>query len=301
MSGRHATLIDGKIYYGGGLTTTELEGNIADNLVHCYDPIQDSWKSLPPLEVKHFGLGQINNTLVATGGVSKESHQIQKLVYSFSNETHQWRKEVIPSMLIARYFHGILSLQAALIVAAGQVQSSHSSQCNNYTDSVEVYKPHERTWYLTKPLPVQFFNMSTATVHDKCYIAGGFRDDPGALCHVYCAAVEDLYRNTTPHHNEDSPQSVWKNLPNTPTYQPAVCLLAGKMFAFRGESEPRREQQRGIWVHSSVSGTWEHFDNLPNALRLCTVIEMSPFEVMVIGGMAQSTDNVDTVFIGRLQ
>ena len=212
---------------------------------------------------------------------------------------------MIPSMLTARCFHGILSLQTALIVAAGQVQSSHPSQCNSYTDSVEVYKPHEHTWYQTKSLPVQFFNMSSATLHGQCYIAGGFRDDPGALCHVYCAAVEDLLINTTPYYEstqvEDSPQSVWKNLPNTPSYQPSVCVLAGKMFAFGGDSEPKGEQQRGIWAYSSDSGMWENFDDLPNALRLCTVIKVSPFEVMVIGGMAQGTDPVSTVFIGRLQ
>lgn len=304
MNSGQATLIDGKVYYGGGLTTTELEGNIADNLVYCYDPIQNSWNSLPPLEVKHFGLGQINHELVATGGVSKSSRQIQNIVYTFDNETRQWRA-VIPSMLTARCFHGVLSLQTALIVAAGEVQSSNPSQCNSYTDSVEVYKPQERMWYLIKPLPVQFFNMSTAILHDKCYIAGGFRDDPGALCHVYCATIEDLFKNTTPRYNstqvEDSHQSVWKNLPNTPSYQPSVCMLAGKMFAFGGASEPRGEQQRGIWVHSSDSETWEHFDDLPNVLRLCTVIKVSPFEVMVIGGLTQSADYVNTVFIGRLQ
>ena len=40
-------------------------------VINSYAPSLDKWTTLPPLPVRHFGLGQINGELVAVGGTKK--------------------------------------------------------------------------------------------------------------------------------------------------------------------------------------------------------------------------------------
>ena len=40
-----STVLNGKVYYGGGVT----ESNNNEMNVYCYDPPQDNWTTLPPL------------------------------------------------------------------------------------------------------------------------------------------------------------------------------------------------------------------------------------------------------------
>ena len=56
MSNGNTTIINGKIYCGGGDTAP----NDDQYIVNCYDPSQDKWTTLPPLPVLRFGLGQVN-------------------------------------------------------------------------------------------------------------------------------------------------------------------------------------------------------------------------------------------------
>ena len=305
MNSGHATVIKGKVYYGGGLTDEQLKGGvIADNLVHCYDPTLDSWSSLPPLKIKCFGLGQINQELVATGGVSKsfQDRQIRAEVYTFNEKLQQWRENV-PPMIMARCFHGVMSLHTALIVAGGQISSLAES--SSYTDSVEIFKHADRKWYRTNPLPVRLFNMSMTVLQDTCYIAGGFRNRP--LRQVYYAALQDLLENLVPAEQiaesdgEEVKEKVWKSLPQTPCYQPSVIPLAGCIFAIGGSTEePKRESQKDVYAYSPSYGSWQHLSDMPTAKRLCTAVSLSPLEVMVIGGRDINSD-MSTVCLGSLQ
>ena len=63
LCGGQTIVISGKVYCGGGVT-----GDDNECIVHCYDPPQDKWTTLPPLPVRWFGLGQVNGKLVAVGG-----------------------------------------------------------------------------------------------------------------------------------------------------------------------------------------------------------------------------------------
>ena len=56
-------------------------------IVHCYDPLQDKWTTLPPLPVKWFGLGQVNGELVAVGGVKHNNNTNE--VYTHMTRNHK--------------------------------------------------------------------------------------------------------------------------------------------------------------------------------------------------------------------
>ena len=129
----------------------------------------DQWMSLPPLSVKCFGLGQVNDELVATGGVQKYGKsEIQAVVYTYHEQSQQWRGGKIPPMQTARCLHGVLSLKSALVVAGGQVSGSDD---NSSTNAVEVFKLDKMLWYAAKPLPVCLLNMSMTLLHKHvlCY------------------------------------------------------------------------------------------------------------------------------------
>ena len=64
LAGGKTTVIEGKVYFGGGGGSVDSEF-----IVYCYDPSGDNWTTLPPLPIKYFGLGQINGKLVAFGGM----------------------------------------------------------------------------------------------------------------------------------------------------------------------------------------------------------------------------------------
>jgi hypothetical protein len=75
-------VINGEVYCGG-------EANDDDNdyIVFYYDPSQDKWTTLPPLPVRFFGLGQVNGTLVAVGGMKKSRFTENRSndVYTYDN------------------------------------------------------------------------------------------------------------------------------------------------------------------------------------------------------------------------
>lgn len=310
MNSGHAVLIKGKVYYGGGLMEPDTKqdcGYLADNIVYCYNPARDSWLSLPPLKIKCFALGRVDNQLVASGGVGKsfQDRQIRAEVYTFDEKAQKWIN-TLPSMPTARCFHGVMSLESALVVAGGQV--SCLTEKSSYTDSVEILKLEEQSWYRTSPLPISLFNMSAAVFNDTCYVVGGFRCKP--LCSVHYATVENLLSCasciTAPSNkasydkDRKCPESPWKSLTDTPTHQPSVSAVAGQLFSIGGcTREPEKEAQSAVYAYTPSTNSWNRVGDLPTAKRLCTSISLSSLEVMVIGGRARHSD-LDSVYIGSL-
>ena len=296
MNSGNATIINRKVYYGGGFTkdmNSQSESGIADDRVYCYDPIRDIWTPLPPLAVKHFCLGQVDNELVATGGVQKgcRQNEIQKVVYTYDKRRKTWLLE-LPPMLTARCLHGMVSLQSALVVAGGQVFP------DSYTNTVEIFKVDENEWYQANPLPVHLFNMSMALLDDTCYVVGGYSEKQ--LCQVYYMKVEALLSNILPKDQATNLKTTWKTLPrNTPNCQPAAVALAGSLLTIAGAAGKTGETQRGVYVYSSSSRTWDHIGDLPTPQKLCTVIGISSLEMLVIGGWTPDGDK-NTVLKGRL-
>ena len=306
MNSGSATIINGKVYYGGGLTTSlSKDDAIADNIVYCYDPTLDSWTPLPPLPVKHFSLGQINNEhnvieLVATGGALRmHKNEIQSAVHMFNEKCQRWEVK-IPPIPTARCLHGVLSLQSALVVAGGQINSSDDG--DSYTNSVEVFKSDEKQWYQAVPLPVSLFNMPVVLLHDTCYVIGGYHDQ--VLCQVYFTTIKALLNNTVlVDQTTDHLDGIWNTLPAcTPNSQPAAVALAGYLLTLAGTSkDPDELPQKEVYVYSPLSSTWDPIGDLDSSQEICTAIGLSSLEMLVIGGWTPEDGDKNTVMKGRLQ
>lgn len=66
ISTGNSIVINGTVYFGGGVTSKKDECTI-----YRYNPLQDQWSTLPPFNFRHFGLGHIEGNLVAVGGAKQ--------------------------------------------------------------------------------------------------------------------------------------------------------------------------------------------------------------------------------------
>ena len=292
MSCGKNTVINGKVYYGGGLTN---DGE--KYIVYCYDPSQDNWTTLPPLPVRYFGLGQVNGKLVVVGGRKKSDGRTTNEVYTYDELSRKW-KHTIPPMPTARHSSGVLSLQSALVVAGGDTSNEE------YTDAVEIFKSDTSQWCRTDRLPTPCRDISPVVIDNTCYAIGGYRD---SLClnQALHALVDDLLRNAVPanqttHSGSTDTRSAWKALANTPTYLPAAAVLTGNLLATGGkETSEGRADKENVYMFSPSTNSWIYISDLPEPRSFTAVAVLSSTEILVIGGWCGG--KVSTAYKGTLQ
>ena len=84
-----STVINGKVYCGGGVTTDD------DYIVYCYDVSQAmaKWTTLPPLPVRWFGLGHVDGKLVAVGGRNNSDDSgATNEVRTYDERSRKWKQ-----------------------------------------------------------------------------------------------------------------------------------------------------------------------------------------------------------------
>ena len=291
LSNGKTTMINGKVYCGGG----ETDANIDDRyIVFCYDPSHDKWTTLPPLPVRWFGLGQVNGKLVAVGGQRRDGARTGK-VYTYNERSQQW-KQIIPPMPTARNSPGVLSLQSALVVVGGAAYSY-------YVAAVEIFKPDTSQWYRTDPLPKAPRDISLVTIGNMCYALGGIKD-PIHLNQALYASVDDLLCNAIPanqtiHDGSSDTLLAWKTLPKTPTYAPAAAMLSGSLLAIGGFETPvKGGAVKDVYMYSPPTKSWIYISDLPAPRSKTAIAVLSSMEILVIGGWCG--DRVNTVCKGTL-
>ena len=297
-SGGQSTVINGKVYFGGG-------GGGGDVNILCYDPSQDNWTTLPPLPVKYFGLGQINGKLVAVGGEKKDRSE-SKEVYTYEERAKKW-KQTIPSMPTARASPGTLSLQSALVVAGGHMEELEYIIEEDTIAKVDIFKPDASQWYKTDPLPTPCCDVSLTVIGNMCYALGGLRRSfmITRLNQAHYASVDDLLQNAVPAHqssSDDTCQSAWKKIADTPTYRPTAAVLAGKILAIGGsETSEGGAAKKEVYMYSPSASSWIYISDLPAPRYGAAAAVLSSTEIFVIGGWCGGHDRVRTVYKGTLQ
>ena len=281
-----------KVYCGGG--ATDFPNDFTDYVVYCYDAAQDDWTTLPPLPVRFFGLGQVNDKLVAIGG--QKNTRVNEIL-TYDERSKKW-KQTIPPMPTARTSPGVLSLQSALVVAGGITSDS------TYTNVVEIFKPSPSQWYTTDPLPTPCCDICLIATGSggECYALGGYRHLLG-LSQVLCASVDDLISNATPANQTAiiDTQSLWKTLVDSPTNRPTASTLSGHLLAVGGtERSVEGADMSTVHVYSPSTNLWLYVSDIPAPLSIPAVAALSPTEILVIGGR-YCGGRVNTVYKGILQ
>jgi hypothetical protein len=294
MSAVKSTVIEGKVYCRG---VTE-EGGDTEYIVYCYATSQDKWTTLPPLPVKWFGLGHVDSKLVAIGGWKRNGDQTN-VVYTYDEQSRKW-KQTIPPMPTSRVYPSVLSLKSHIFVIGGYSPS--------YTAAVEIFKSDVSQWFTADPLPKACCDMSSVAIDDVIYSLGGYKH-PWHLSQAVCAPISDLLHTAVS--AGDSVQSdisftksVWKKLPDTPTYEPAAAVLGGKLLAVGGTDKAKKgENRKEIYTFAEAAESWTYIGDLPAPRFDAAVAVVSSTEILVIGGWGGDTgqERVNTVYKGMLK
>ena len=180
------------------------------------------------------------------------------------------------------------------------------SSIGGYTNAVEIFKADTSQWYSTDPLPTACTRISLVVIGNTCYALGGFKD-PSHLNQALHAIVDDLLHNAVPSNQTThsgtsaNTQSAWKTLANTPTYQPAAAVLAGKLLAIGGnETSKGGADKKEVYMFSPSTNSWIYISDLPEPRCYTTVAVLSSTEILVIGGRCDD-DRVNTTYKGTLQ
>ena len=219
------------------------------------------------------------------------------MVYTYDERSRKW-KQTIPPLPTARRSPDVLSLQSTLVVAGGVLLPSL------YTAAVEIFKPDTSQWYRTDPLPIACGHISLVAIGNTCYVLGGYKY-LSRLNQALYASVGDLLRNAVPanqttHSDSSDTQSVWKMLPNTPTYWPAAAVLAGKLLAIGGnETSEGGAPKKEVYMYSPSTNSWIYISDLPAPRSHTAVAVLSSTRVLVIGGWG-GHERVNTVYQGTL-
>ena len=219
-----STIIEGKVYCGG-VTEEGGDTEYIDSLPLC----------LVTQVCRHFlSNGSVLDTsittlIVAIGGWKRNGDKTNE-VYMYDEQSRKW-KQTIPPMPASRVYPSVLSLKLHIILVIGGYSLS-------YTAAVEIFKSDISQWFKADPLPKACCDMSSVAIDDIIYSLGGYKH-PLHLSQALCAPISDLLHSAVS--ADDSVESeisftksVWKKLPNTPTYEPAAAVLGGKLLAIGG-------------------------------------------------------------------
>ena len=304
MVSGQSTVIDGKVYYGGGYCGYD------DNYykLHCYDPSQNKWTTLPTHPVCYFGLGEVKGELVTVGGLKRTGdgeYVATNDVYVFDESTQKW-KQSIPPMPTARHSPAVLSHPSCLVVAGGITS-------REYTDTVEIYNINTSQWSRTDSLPQACSNSKEAVYNNMGYLMGGFNG--GKLFNtVYTASIDKLISNAVavdqPTDDSNSTDNAteddlaWKVVANTPDYGPSAVVMSGMVLAIGGTESSdiiSTEPTKAVYVYSQSMDSWFHIGDLPTPVYNAAISSLSPTEFIIIGGCDENNKNISTVHKVTLQ
>ncbi len=282
MSDGRAVTINGKVYYGGG------HCGDPDNLfcVHCYDPPQDVWSTLPELPVFYFGLGEVRGELVAVGGMDS-SYSTSNVVHVFNNNGRNW-KRTIPPMPTARYWPAVVSLPAHLVVAGGDVDAS------DYTNNVEIYNISTSQWSKTGRLPYTCIAQRGIVYNNTVYLMGG---SDGKNLNKVCAAQIDklISADRQVDGSANKADSVWNTISNTPSYRLSPVTISDTLFAVGGKDSECEATQR-IYAYSSSMDSWLYVGDLPSPIAYPATVSLFPTQCLMIGGLNDERERQSTVY-----
>ena len=276
MSAAQTVVIGDRVYCGGG-------GSDGDDCrVFSYSPSEDAWSTLPSLDVRYFGLGQVRGKLVTVGGRKKSGSIVTSKVYESAND-ESW-KQSIPPMPVACESPAVLSHHSTLAVAGGNAGRTRTSV-------VQVFREETSQWYTTEPLPFLWDRPSSLVIGNRWYLLGGGVLKEHYSNRVICAHVDILLQKAVPYCDQastdrDSTNSAWEVLPNTPYYAAIAATLGSSLLAVGGSTTNKRPSNphTAVYAYSSCTNTWIHISDLPAPRLWAATAMLSPTELLVIGG-----------------
>lgn len=284
-----AVVLNGKVYWGGGDTSSQHTHSAPSRYVQVYDFTNgQQWDHLPPLTHEYFTLAAYRGTLVAVGGWDAAGRDTTNEVLVWDTGSSTWIGDQLPLMPTSRCEASALGYNQYLVVAGGWTGSA-------VLDTVEVLDGDTRIWSRAPPLPVPA-KMSKTAFHDGYwYLMGG--DMYTAHFSINSASIDDLVTSI----NAPQPQgqhrpSHWTTMTGVPVKCPPIAVWGSTLVALGGlDTGPSNEVIRSPKIHAYCPHTksWQYIGDMPTRGSAHCAVGISTGELMVIGG--RCTDAVSSV------
>lgn len=264
-SEHNATVLDGRIYVGGGLAGPSEFFTGTTDIFQSYNPGTDSWANLAPIpdRLHHFGIAALNGRIYITGGYTAEDFGLDnKAVYEFqphAKRSASWRR--VADMPAERAAHASVAANGLLYVVGGVASDP---------TSIWAYNPATNTWDTSRaPLPTIREHLTAAVVNNKIYVISGrwnFSNmnnveeyDPATNTwtakapiptarsgitsavidnKIHVTGGEDLFSSNTYYQHEvyDPATNTWATLPRMPTSRHGLAsgAVGGRWFVIGG-------------------------------------------------------------------
>ena len=289
MSKAQAVMMGNKVYVGGGVTDI-----VSDfNQVLQYDPSRDEWSRLPPHHIVAFGMAQFEGNLITVGGRIRNGRFTGK-VYRFKEQPKKWEEFLTP-MPTARYQFSLATTQSAIVASGGNTGFRDGMAVPCVT--VEVYSSETSQWHTADSLPVPCGAMTSVTIADIWYQVGG-GDDKDIPTGLYAPLNTLIQKAILPTDQSASHISVWKTLPDTPLKNSAAASLNGNLLAVGGHNKTLASE--AVHIFSPLTDFWVRVTtgDLPEPRYVCTAVQLSSNQVLVVGGFNDQGNRTKTVFLG---
>ena len=286
MARAQAIVVGEKVYMGGGFTPDRGDAH----KVIQYNRRGDTWSTLPRCPVGGFGMAHFKGRIITVGGVDLQN-TISNTVFATMEVSQQWEEFVSP-MPTPRCYLSVATTSVAIVAAGGNTRTTSAA----LSSAVEVYSSDTSQWHTADPLPIPCTAMSSVIINDTWYLLGGQDQSISAIKNCWCAPIQSLVDKAV---SRSASGSVWNRLLPTPLYQSAAACLSGSLMAVGGWND---DNTKSSAVYGFINNSWVRLSNgdLLSPLSHCGTAQLSPLEVIVIGGMDEQNQRSKTVLIGTL-
>ncbi|HTI74397.1 MAG TPA: kelch repeat-containing protein [Mycobacterium sp.] len=254
---------DGKLVYvlGGANGTADLA------TVEAYDPVADTWTSLPELPGRRsdFGVAFTDGRLVVVGGMS--GGQVINSVVAMDLVTQSWNG--LPDLKTARHGMAVASVGKTVYAIGGSTGVGD----DQITASAEALKLAPRKpqpasqWRSLPDAPTARLMMAWTVLNDEIWVAGG-------MSHGETLQTVESYNPQT---------GAWENHPPLPIplHHATATTYDGEMVVIGGASENLADASNKVFAFRG--GNWAELPPLQHA-RAAAAAAVVGDKLVVVGG-----------------
>src|SRR5262249_48040633 len=159
---------DGKIYVIGGIKPNA--GATYLNIVQCFNPSNDTWSQVAPLNSPRFGAAAAAaaGKIYIFGGMDDQA-KVLTSVEEYDPATNKWTV-LNAAMPTPRYdLTAVTGSNGRIYVIGGMYQCSA-------VDVVEEFDPATKTWRVMTPMPTARYGAAAAATTDgRIFVLGGWK------------------------------------------------------------------------------------------------------------------------------
>ena len=310
-----AITIGDQIYFGSG-TTTIGETDCLRYKIFRYNSTQEKWSPVSMCPVVGFGMVNFMNRLTLVGGAYESTGSDSTMPYSLTNHVYVYNEDTshceksIPPMPSARLLPTVMTYGSTMAACGGIVLDRKHDIC---LSTVEVYSSENCQWYHAEPLPLACIGMTFATIHETCYLLGGFTDTdfdhPTKV--VFSVSLPRLIDDALTRNEivssvhspvkTETPAKMWQSIPDVPRYAATATTIGSCLIAIGGSDERLEHKSGALHVFSPLTNSWLRVDDIPVACFACAAARLPRGELVIMGGMGHDEeDALKTVFRGRI-